>query len=168
MENKVKYFTLQGFFLLLFHIHREWVCKSIWNLFNGDEMDHISKIFSKRYFVDCNFLLVYWKSIHLVQYFILAVALYRPNFFRRSLWVWKLVKLFLLLCKCNFNFFLQLIFKFHDLFGQLQVQILRCVFFFIVFRQHFSRKLDLRRSWTGSLTIVFRFEVTEISLIKWQ
>ena len=36
---------------------------------------------------------------------------YIPNFFRRSLWNGKLVKMFLLLCKCIFNFSLQLIFK---------------------------------------------------------
>ena len=72
----------------------------------------ISKIFSKWSFTDCNFLLIHWKLIHSIQYLTLAVALYRPNFFRQSLWDGKLVKMFLLLCKCIFNFFLQLIFKF--------------------------------------------------------
>ena len=94
----------------MFHIHRAQVYESIWNLFNGNKMDHISKIFSKWSFTDCNFLLIHWKSIHSIQYSTLAVALYRPNFFRRSLWDGKLVKMFLLLCKCIFNFFLQLIF----------------------------------------------------------
>ena len=74
-------------------------------------MDHISKIFTKRSFTDCNFILIYWKSIHSIQYLTLAVALYRPNFFRRSLWDGKLEKMFLLLCKCIFNFFSSIDFK---------------------------------------------------------
>jgi len=112
LARRIKSSTLRcKVYFLLFHIHRARVYESIWNLFNGNEMDHISKIFSKRSFTDCNFLLIYWKSIHSIQYLTLAVALYRPNFFRRSLWDGKLVKMFLLLCKCIFNFFLQLIFK---------------------------------------------------------
>ena len=85
-KNKVKYFTL--------HINRAQVYESIWNLFNGKRMDHISKIFPKRRLIDCNFLLIGWKSIHLIQYFTLAAALYRPNFIRRTLWDGKLVKMF--------------------------------------------------------------------------
>jgi len=95
----------------LFHIQRARVNESIWILFNGNEMDHISKIFSNRSFTNCNILLIYWKSIHSIQYFPLAVAIYRPNFFRRSLWDGKLVKMFLLLCRHMLNFFLQLIFN---------------------------------------------------------
>ena len=156
-------------YFLMFYIHRAQVYESIWNLFSGNVMDHISKIFSKRSFTDCNFLLIVWKSIHSIQYLTLAVALYWPNFFRRSLLDGKLVIFFLLLCKCIFNFFSSIDFQIiNDLFGQLRVQILLCFFLFIVFQHHFSRNLDLHRSWMGLLMIIFLFDVTEISLRKWQ
>ena len=145
------------------YIRRARIYESILNLFNGNKMDHISKIFSKRSFADCNFLLIYWKSIHSIQYFTLAVALYRPYFFRRSLWDGKLVKMFLLLCKCIFNFSLQLIFKSSITFMDSCGYKFYAVFFlFIVFQQHFSRSLDSRRSGMGLLKIVFLFDVTEI------